>query len=238
MQSSVDPEKKSSKPAPRRLIGLGLAALVLVLIALAWRFTPLGKWINLTSLIAVARSLDNTPFTPVAVIGFYAIAGLLIPVTLLIAVTGIVYGPLYGAVYAITGSVLSAIITYLLGRWAGRNNVQRYLGGRINRLNERIAKRGILAMAVVRVLPVAPFTVVNLIAGASQIGMRDYILGTMLGMSPGIILTVMFVHRVAEVVRNPSPETFAILAVLTVLMVAAAFGLQKLFDRIGASRNK
>ncbi|HTH44889.1 MAG TPA: VTT domain-containing protein, partial [Oxalicibacterium sp.] len=162
--------KDARKPIPRRLVGLGMFALALAICALAWRFTPLGKWINLGSLIAVAQSIDDMPFTPLIVIAFYTLAGLIIPITLLIAVTGIVFGPLYGALYAIVGSVATAVFTYLLGRWIGRDTVRRYLGARVNRLSRRIAKRGILAMAIIRILPIAPFTVVNVIAGASHIG--------------------------------------------------------------------
>lgn len=228
--------KDARKPVPRRLVGLGMFALTLAICALAWRFTPLGKWINLSSLIAVAQRIDDMPFTPLIVIAFYTLAGLLIPITLLIAVTGIVFGPLYGALYAIVGSVATAVFTYLIGRWIGRDTVRRYLGARVNRLSRRIAKRGILAMAIIRILPVAPFTVVNVIAGASHIGLRDYMLGTALGMSPGIVLTVVFVHHLAEAIRHPSPSAFAILAAIGVLLIGIAVGLQKLFDRPRAAQ--
>jgi uncharacterized membrane protein YdjX (TVP38/TMEM64 family) len=238
MQSNHDSTAETDQAAPRRLLGLGAFIMAFVLLALAWRYTPLGRWINLDSLIALASSIDNEPLAPVAVVGFYAIAGLLIPVTLLIAVTGIVFGPVYGAAYAIVGSLSSAALTYQLGKWVGRDAVRRYLGERVNRLNCRIASRGILAMAILRVLPVAPFTVVNVIAGASRIGLRDYMLGTAIGMSPGIILTVVFVHRLTWAIRNPSPAAFAILAAVIAVMIAVALGMQKLFDRIGTARQK
>jgi phospholipase D1/2 len=228
--------KDARKPMPRRLVALGIFALALAICALAWRFTPLGKWVNLGSLIAVAQRIDDMPFTPLIVIAFYTLAGLIIPITLLIAVTGIVFGPLYGALYAIVGSVATAVFTYMLGRWIGRDTVRRYLGARVNRLSRRIAKRGILAMAIIRILPVAPFTVVNVIAGASHIGLRDYMLGTALGMSPGIVLTVIFVHHLAEAIRHPSPLAFAILAAIGVLLIGIAVGLQKLFDRPRAAQ--
>jgi phosphatidylserine/phosphatidylglycerophosphate/cardiolipin synthase-like enzyme/uncharacterized membrane protein YdjX (TVP38/TMEM64 family) len=230
--------KDARKPAPRRLVGLGILALTLAICALAWRFTPLGKWINPSSLIAVAHRIDDMPFTPLIVILFYTVAGLVIPVTLLIGVTGIVFGPVYGALYAIVGSTSTAVVTYLLGRWIGRDTVRRYLGARVNRLSRRIAKRGILAMAIIRILPIAPFTVVNVIAGASHIGLRDYMLGTALGMTPGIILTVTFVHHLAAAIRDPSPQTFAILIAVGILLIGCAVGLQKLFDRPRAAHKK
>jgi len=48
-----------------------------------------------------------------------------------------------------------------------------------------MAKQGILTVAMIRNIPVAPFTIVNLIAGASHIRLKDYLIGTALGMLPG-----------------------------------------------------
>jgi phospholipase D1/2 len=226
--------KDARQPVPRRLVGLGTLAILLALLAVAWRWTPLGEWLNLASLISVARGLENLPFTPIAVVCSYVIAGLLVvPVMLLIAVTGIVFGPVWGTVYAIAGALLSAAVTYALGQWLGRDTVRQLLGARVNRLSRRIARRGILAMIVIRMLPVAPFTIVNVVAGASHIRFRDYMIGTLLGMMPGIVLTVTFVHHLAEAVRNPSMGTVAVLAVVAVLLLGSAVGLQRLFTAKG-----
>jgi uncharacterized membrane protein YdjX (TVP38/TMEM64 family) len=242
-QAVIDPEKPidadelvaqfvprdARKHVPRRLIGLGTLAIVLALLAVAWRWTPLREWINLASLVTFARNLETLPFTAIAVIGSYVIAGLLmVPVTLLIAVTGIVFGPALGALYAVTGALLSAAVSYGLGRWLGRETVRRLLGARINRLSQRIAKRGIVAMLVIRLLPIAPYTVVNVVAGASHIRFRDYLIGTLLGMTPGIVVTVTFVHHLAEAVRNPSAVTVTVLALVVALLIGFAMTLQYL----------
>jgi len=224
--------KDARKPVPRRLIGVGVLAIALALLAVAWRWTPLRDWVNLASLVGLARDLEQLPFTPVAVICSYVIAGMaMIPVMLLIAVTGIVFGPFYGSLYALGGTMLSAAAAYGLGHWLGRDTVRRLLGPRINNLSRRIGKRGILAMVVVRMLPVAPFTVVNVVAGASHIGFRDYLVGTLIGMLPGITITVTFVHHLAEAVRNPSPGTVAVMAGVAASLIAIALGLQKLLRR-------
>ncbi|SMP70114.1 Phosphatidylserine/phosphatidylglycerophosphate/cardiolipin synthase [Noviherbaspirillum suwonense] len=224
--------KDARKPVPQRLIGLGLLALALVLLTVAWRATPLRDTMNLASMIGMAERLQYLPFTPaIAIASFMLAASLMVPVTLLIAVTGIVFGPFYGALYAIVGSTLSAALTYGLGVWVGRETVRDLLGARINRLSRRIAKRGVLAVMVVRVLPVAPFAVVNVVAGASHIRLRDFLIGTVLGMAPGIVLTVTFVHHLAEAARRPTAGTIAVLVLMGVVLIASALGLQKLFAR-------
>jgi phosphatidylserine/phosphatidylglycerophosphate/cardiolipin synthase-like enzyme/uncharacterized membrane protein YdjX (TVP38/TMEM64 family) len=236
-EQPIDPDElvrqfvpqESRTPLPRRLLGVGAFAIGLALLAVVWRWTPLREWVNLASLVALARHLEALPFTPIAVVGGYVIAGLLvIPVTLLIAVTGIVFGPAQGMLYATAGTLLSAAVTYGCGYRLGRKTVQRLVGPRINRLSQRIARRGILAMVVLRMLPVAPFTVVNVVAGASHIRFRDYLIGTLLGMLPGIAMTVIFVHHLAEAVRNPSPGSVAVLVLVVALIIGTAAGLQRL----------
>ncbi|MBP0597426.1 VTT domain-containing protein [Herbaspirillum sp. LeCh32-8] len=221
--------RSARKPVPRRMIGLGLLALALVAFALAWRFTPLRDWINLSSLIALARSVDKMPFTPVIVIAAFVAAGMLmVPITVLIAVAGVVFGPIYGGLYATAGVALSAALGFGLGQWLGHDALRQMLGPRINNLSRRFAQRGIAAMAVIRLLPIAPFTVVNVVAGASHLGLRDYMIGTLIGMVPGIVLTVIFSHNLAEAIRHPSPQTVLVLALVTGALMLMAFGLQKL----------
>ncbi|EJM97764.1 VTT domain-containing protein [Herbaspirillum sp. YR522] len=217
------------KPVPRRMVGLGMLAVLLVAFALAWRFTPLSDWINLGSLIALARSVDKMPFTPVIVIAAFVVAGMLmVPITVLIAVAGVVFGPMMGGLYAIAGVLLSAALGFVLGQWLGHDALRQMLGPRINNLSRRFAQRGIAAMAVIRLLPIAPFTVVNVVAGASHLGLRDYMIGTFAGMAPGIVLTVMFSHNLAEAIRHPSLQSVLVLVAVTAALMLTAFGLQKL----------
>lgn len=221
--------RSARKPVPRRMIGLGILAVALVVFALAWRFTPLRDWINLSSLIALARSVDKMPFTPAIVIAAFVVAGMLmVPITVLIAVAGVVFGPVNGGLYATAGVGLSALLGFGLGHWLGHDALRDMLGPRINNLSRRFAQRGIAAMAVVRLLPIAPFTVVNVVAGASHLGLRDYLLGTLIGMVPGIVLTVVFSHNLAEAIRHPSLQTVLVLAGVTAALMLTAFGLQKL----------
>jgi phosphatidylserine/phosphatidylglycerophosphate/cardiolipin synthase-like enzyme/uncharacterized membrane protein YdjX (TVP38/TMEM64 family) len=242
-QAIFDPEKpikpdefvaefvphEARKPLPRRFIGVGLFALALAALALAWRWTPLREWANLDAMVSFAQHLDDLPFTPLAVMGSFVVAGLLVvPVMLLIAVTGIVFGAVQGTLYAFGGTLLSAAVTYGIGHWLGRDAVQRLLGPRINKLSQRLGQRGIVAMVIVRLLPIAPFSVVNVVAGATHIRFRDYMIGTGLGMLPGIVTTVTFVHHLAQTVHDPSPASIGVLGAVGAALIAAAFGVQRM----------
>jgi phospholipase D1/2 len=79
---------------------------------------------------------------------------------------------------------------------------------------------------------VAPYTLVNLILGMLRIARWDYVLGTALGMTPGILLNAFFVDRVVAAIQSPSPLTFALVA----LAVTIAAGLALFVRRRLAKR--
>lgn len=87
------------------------------------------------------------------------------------------------------------------------------------------------AVTVLRMLPVAPFLVVNLVAGASQLRLRDFLLGTALGMTPGIVAVAVFSDRLAAALEDPSPSAFATLALVLAGLGLAALGVRWLLAR-------
>ncbi|MFA7504533.1 MAG: VTT domain-containing protein [Burkholderiaceae bacterium] len=247
-QAPIDPEEPIDMtrlvghfvPPPRRapLAGrlwiLGVATVALLGLTLAWRYTGLAELLDLGRLVDHAGQLRQMPFSPLLVIGAFILASLaMVPVTVLIAVVGLVFGTLAGICYALAGAIGSALAAYLIGRLLGRDAMRRFAGRAVNRLSRRVARRGIVAMAAVRVMPIAPFTVVNLVAGASHIRLRDYLLGTLIGMGPGIVLTVVFIDRLVDAMRDPGPVDIGIAAAIAVAMIALAMGAQRLVGSHG-----
>jgi len=206
-------------------IKLGLIILLLAGFALAWRFGPLGDMLNVETATGVAQSLADSPAAAIYVLVAFVVGSLVVlPVTLLVTATAAVLDPVSGFVYALAGSLLSATVNYGLGSLLGREFVRTLAGRRLNRLSRRLAKKGFVAVLVVRMLPVAPFTIVNLVAGASHIRFRDFLLGTLLGMAPGILAITLLAHRIKQLAINPGLTNGLILALLLVL-----FGLSSWF---------
>jgi uncharacterized membrane protein YdjX (TVP38/TMEM64 family) len=87
---------------------------------------------------------------------------------------------------------------------------------------------------VVRVLPVAPYSVVNLIAGASHIKVGVFLLGTVLGMAPGILGMTLFGGQLMNALRSPGPVTLAILVLIVLLVVGLGALLRRRLMRLGA----
>lgn len=231
----VPPETKPR--ISRRVLLIAAGVFLLGTLAAAWRLTPLHELLDLATLVSIAERLREHPLTPVLTLLAYVVGGLMVlPVTALIAATGIVFGPVLGIAYAISGSLLSAAVTYGLGHVLGRDAVRRFAGRRINRLSRQLARRGVVAMTVLRLLPVAPFTVVNIVAGASQISLRDFLVGTLLGMAPGICATVLFVDGVTDAVRSPDFGNLTFLAIVVAVVVAVSLLVRQQFGPRPAAR--
>ncbi len=223
---------ETRRPLPRRLWALMAVASLLVALALAWRYTPLRAYLSPDTLLALARQLRELPFTAGLIMLAYVIGSLLmVPVTLMIAATGIVFGVFPGVPYALFGSLLGALAGYGLGKWLGHEAVARLTGPRINRLSQRIARRGILAVMIIRLLPLAPFGVVNLVAGISHIRLRDYVAGTVLGLLPGVLLTTVFAHHLLMAIRHPSGRTLGVLLIVVLLLAGFAILVRQLIAR-------
>jgi phospholipase D1/2 len=166
---------------------------------------------------------DGNPWlTAVIVLAVYVVASLVaVPVTVLIVATGLVFGAWWGFVYALLGAELSALAAYEIGRRLGRRAIRRVSVRWVDRVSRRLARQGFLAVITLRFVPIAPYTVINLLAGASHIRFRDFALGTLVGLAPGTLLLTVFAGQITETLR--APGTIRI-AVLVLIGLAAALG--------------
>ncbi|MEP7042957.1 MAG: VTT domain-containing protein [Dokdonella sp.] len=219
----------ATQPSRLRPVALGVAALfVLGALAILWLVTPLREWADVAHLVAAMGQFGASPWAPLLMLAAYLIGGLVFfPVNVLIAVTVILFGSLLGGLYALIGSLASAALLYEIGRAIRNGPLQTRLSPRLQRLGARLARRGLPAIVFVRIVPIAPYSLVNLVAGAARIGRRDYLLGSALGMLPGIVVSALFVDRVVAWIAHPGPLTFSLLA----LALLAAFTLTYLLRR-------
>ena len=152
------------------MLKVAAAGVLLAALALAWHFTPLEQMAEPEAVRATLASFAQNPWAPLLMIATFVAAGLVaFPVTILIAATAAAFGPWPGLAYATAGVLVSAMVTYAVGARLGKEALRNVLGPRLNRIRRRIARRGVIAVATIRLVPLAPFTVVNLVAGASAI---------------------------------------------------------------------
>ena len=157
------------------LIAAGAVVAVVVALALLWYLTPLSGLTDPQLIQRQFAALESSVWAPAIVIAAFLIAGaVMFPINILIAGVSAAFGPWIGLLYASLGTLASALLAYAVGRWLGANFLHDLLGKRLNRIRGRVVQQGIVSVVAIRLLPVAPFTVVNLAAGASGIKLSDY----------------------------------------------------------------
>jgi len=143
-------------------------------------------------------------WAPVLVILVF-VAFSVVPVMLLVSLTGIAFGPVLGPLYAMTGCLASASTAFAIGRWIGPRSVNGWGGERTRRLMGMLRRNGTLAVFLIRKIPM-PFVLVNVMLGASPVGYREFLIGTALGMAAMVVALAGFGYQLAETWRHPSIE--------------------------------
>ncbi|MBR9987798.1 MAG: VTT domain-containing protein [Desulfosarcina sp.] len=216
---------------------LSLIAGVLIL-AVLWRWTPAGEWVDMQSAMAAGEWIRRQPFTPFLVISAYIIGGMIaFPVTLMIMASVIVFGPWWGVAYAMAGSALSALVVFGTGRFVGRDAVRRFAGSLLNRLSQKLSESGVTAIITFRIVPVAPFSVINLIAGVSEIRLKDFAIGTVVGMLPGVTAIALLADRLSASLRQPDLGSLTALGVAVVLVAGGLVALRRWVKHKRAERS-
>ena len=81
----------------------------------------------------------------------------------------------------------SALVGFAIGRRLGRETVATMTGPRLARVEDVMRHQGVAAVVVARLTPVLPFTIVNYGSGVSAVSLRDYLVGTAVGIVPGTV---------------------------------------------------
>lgn len=210
-------------------VALLLAYLALLgMVWMAWRDPTWRVLMSPVVLAQFGREVLAWPLGPICVLLAYVVAVVLaMPVLALITLGVLIFGPWPGMAYALVGMVAGATVSYGVGRLAGAQVLDRLLRGRLQLMATHLHRRGLWTIVLLRVLPVAPFIVVNLGAGALRVRLRDYVLGTTLGLLPGTVLISSFMRQVQQAVRTATPGAWLALGGGVLLVVGALWWLRQ-----------
>lgn len=242
--SSSAPEPFAPRPAPHpvpdgsgvpahapqqgagRKRTLAFVLLVLGLLA-AWRWTPLASWVDAERLVAVARGFAAESWAlPAAFAVFVGASLLLFPITVLIVALALLFGPWVGFACSMAASLTAGVIGYGAGHFWWGDPAHRLGGARTEALRRALARRGFVAVAAIRLVPVAPYTVVNMAAGSTRLGLGRFTLGTLLGMLAPTFALSWFARAMVSAVRDPGLGL-----ALTAAGVVLVFGVLILLGR-------
>jgi phosphatidylserine/phosphatidylglycerophosphate/cardiolipin synthase-like enzyme/uncharacterized membrane protein YdjX (TVP38/TMEM64 family) len=232
--SSEHPSKRPARPkASTPLVLAGVVALIASL-ALVWRYTPLADVFTSDNVIDFTQVLAAHWWAPLLLMLAYTPASMVMfPRPLITMAAVVTFGPWEGLVYAMAGVLLAAIVGYALGRNVNRNRVRRIAGPKLNRIAQVMHHRGIIAVALVRFVPIAPYLVVNVVMGAMRVKFSHYLAGTFIGMLPGSLAATVLSDQVATALKDPSHINGWLIAAAVCVFAALAWFGNKMLDRLG-----
>ncbi|PKL75990.1 MAG: hypothetical protein CVV27_12555 [Candidatus Melainabacteria bacterium HGW-Melainabacteria-1] len=131
---------------------------------------------------------------PLAFVAIYVVASIAaLPGSVLTLAAGVLFGSVWGLVWASLASTLAAGICFLIARYFARGAVEASLSGHagFRRLDALTEKRGVLVVAITRLVPLFPFNLLNYGFGLTKIPFWPYLLTSWLCMLPGTALYVI-----------------------------------------------
>ncbi len=229
---------------------VSLSLLIFVFFTLAFG----QQWLNLEQDDQLSRILMTTSQSSWAVIGVISVFAFLaltaFPQILLITATIIVFGPQVGAGYSWIATMVSATLTFGLGHFLGGRWLRRRAGERVQRMMDFLSNHGILASGLIRVVPSAPFIVVNAAAGAAHIPLWKFWAGTGIGIIPKILLVALLaifapdtselkdgVAGLLDFFSSREPHDFAIVAGIIAAWLGFLLFVRWLYRRMRAGEN-
>ncbi|QFT83925.1 TVP38/TMEM64 family inner membrane protein YdjZ [Halomonas sp. THAF12] len=219
-----------------RSLGLLTAVLTLLIaLGLLWQWLAMQDLLTVDSLMALAKgsvAWRDAPWAVLVVMAIYAGASLVMfPLSLLVALTGLLFGPWWGFGYALAGTLSASVLTWWVGRKLGRDALLRYGGQRLKGLSRYLSGRGIRTMTVVNLLPLAPFTLTNMMAGAFHLRFRDYMIGSTLGILPGLAGVTLLGSQLGQLAAADSRQDVVMALGGLVLGAAMLYGLKRWAER-------
>ncbi len=226
-------------PSKKSLILVAFLIVIFALSGLGYFLSHYVDWMNQEYLVEQLRSFRDSPWAIILVCAIYMLAGLLFfPVSVLSLAVAMVFGAMWGVVFGMAGAMASTLLLFTIGQFVGKRGLKSLIGPRMNKIDQQFAKNGILGVAIIRNIPVAPFSLVNMVAGVSSIKLHQFMLGTFIGMLPLMIVKASVGGSIADILREPNAKHIAFLVVGVFAWLLVAFASQKLINYLQDKGNK
>lgn len=176
-------------PKLQKIVSLAFLAAIIAALIIYWIY---GENFDMEEVKYYLR--NSGIWAPIIFVILFTLGTIFIPSTPFMIVGGAFFGFKLGLLYSIIGGLFSAIIVFVVSRKLGRERVESILQHRylkpLQKYNGRLESGGFWDLVFLRLLPIMPFNVLNIIMGVSKINIRNYIAGTLVGFLPNNALTI------------------------------------------------
>ncbi len=220
-----------------RAVWLKLAALVLILIggALAAALTPLGQYLSRDGVGLAITWLRSSPAAALVYVAVYVAAtALAIPGSILTLAGGAMFGVFWGTLYTTLGANIGANLAFGIGRYLGRDGIERLGGTRLDALDRATENHGFRGLLTLRLIPAVPFNALNFGSGLTAIRWPTYAMATVIGIFPGTLVYTMFADALLAGSQEASRDALVRVLISGAILVLLSF-LPMIAKRLGLS---
>lgn len=217
---------KSKQKNLEKLIKIILTILIVVASFFVIKYLPLER------VRAIIKS--GGAFAPLIYILLFSILPIFFfPVPILALAGGLAFGMWKGSFYTIIGASINCILMYLIAKYIGKEQVDRYLDKHLSEdVKKRIASKETdigFYLFVLRLTPIIPYNLINYMSGLLDIELKKYIIISILGIMPG---TAVYLNMGDKAINYKSKE-FVLSVVFMVVLVILANLLTKYLKKKG-----
>ena len=212
----------------RPILLMGVIATIIVLsyvLGIGEKLGALREWIQ--SLGALG------PFVFVLIYTAAVIAAL--PGSAITIIAGAIFGSVVGVIVVSIASTLGASLAFLIGRHFARDATAKWLSKRetFKKLDDLTEKHGAIVVALVRIVPIFPFNLVNYGFGLTSVRFWTYVLWSWICMLPGTVLYVVGTDAVSQaIIQKKVPWTLVgvVVVVGIILVILAKLARKRLHE--------
>ena len=188
-------EVQKGKSGWWKLVVLGLALVTVVIIL---RFTNAAQYVTLANIQRLRE--DSGAWAPITFVVLYSVGTVIaFPGSLMSLAGGLLFGTLIGGTLIVAGAACGATVAFLLARYAGRDAIQKFISGsQLEKFDRLISGSGLSAVLFTRLVPLFPFNFINFAWGLTGVRLRDYLVGTVVGIIPGAFVYANLAGAVAR----------------------------------------
>ena len=198
--------------------------ILIILVIFSYFYFDLKSQLNTENIRNIINSYGI--FAPLVFILIFIIASVLfLPGSILSFTGGAIFGSIIGTIYTIIGATIGATLAFLFARHFTRSFFQESIERKykkIKEFNNKLEKKGFFTVIFLRLIPIFPFNGLNLALGITKVKLKDYILGTFLGIIPGSFLYAYLGDSVVEM-----NLTNIIIAIVLLILLSLSLNIYK-----------
>lgn len=221
--STPDPAPQTARPAAKLLRWLPVVCLLCGLVA----FFALGlnQYLTFDTLarhraeLLVWVEAHRVVAPLVYIVCYIAAIAFSLPGGIVLTLTGgFLFGPIFGALYAIVGATGGATAVFLAAKTALGDRLRAKAGSALQRMQDGFRRDAFSYLLVIRLVPLFPFFLVNIVPAFAGVSTRIFVLGTFVGIIPGTFVFASVGNGLGAVFDAGQTPELALLAKPQVLL--------------------